>query len=106
MKATGTCSISTSNAVVSNPGGLLMVQTNSVMPTATSENNVINSCYVINSDPLSKVTQQSHFITNVLSDQDILSMPTVIVCEERNGKTNANGASVLSSKCIFISLFC
>lgn len=100
IKATNTCNIAANNAVVANSGGLLMVQTNPA-GRVTNEN-AISSCYVINSDPLTTVAQQPRFIASV-NDQDILSMPTVIVCEENHSKISAT--SVPSSKCLTCLIF-
>lgn len=84
----GTSAVAANTAIMSNSGGLLMVQTNPVCPTGTSEN-VVNSCYIINSDP-----QQRHIITSV-NEQDILSMPIVYEEDHRTSATSVPSSRLL-----------
>lgn len=93
IKVNSGSSASSSNAALpQHSGGLLMVHPNSTVAN-------VNSCYFINSDPLTvNIQQPSHFITNVLSDQDILTMPTVIVCDENQGKMPSSAITVSPCK--------
>lgn len=82
------------NSVVVNTNNVLMVQT---APSTMGTIDMTKPCYVINS-----AAQPVYTAGNVLSDQDIMSMP-IVVCDDKREKQGGVGQFIIpTSKCFVL----
>lgn len=84
------------NPVVVNSSNVVMLQTN---PTVTTID-ISKPCYLINSTP-----QQPIYSTgNVLSEQEIMSMP-IVVCDDNKQEKTGLGQFIIPAGRFFVSYF-
>lgn len=85
--------VETPNSVMVNSSNVLMVQTASSVGTI----DISKPCYVINN-----ATQPIYSTGNVLSEQDIMSMPIVVCDDNKQDKQGLGQFIIPASKC-FVS---
>lgn len=84
---------------------LLMVQPSLLQPPATITTPIIHGIpvdkpyYVLNNPQLINVSAQQYKLNNV-TEQDILNMPTVIVCDDNNRQPSQNWTTKPSGKSV------